>query len=47
MPSLAWDSVLGGPCIVMNDKVALIGNVLTFYTKIRINLLEVFNQQNV
>ena len=33
MPSLAWHNVLGGSCIVMNDKVAPIGNVFNFLSQ--------------
>ena len=30
MPSFSWNRLLGGSCIVMNDKVAPIGNILNF-----------------
>ena len=30
MPSFSWNRLLGGSCIVMNDKVAPIGNIFNF-----------------
>ena len=33
MPSVAWGNILGGSCIIMNKKVAPIGNIFNFLSK--------------
>ena len=33
MSSVTWNKVLGGSCIVMNNKMAPIGNVFNFLNK--------------